>query len=71
MNISNNISSIQSQQMAFDKSAQNVSKAAFNPQVDLSKEFSDQIVLKAATEANVSTIKSADGMLGSLLDLKA
>jgi len=38
-------------------------------ETDLSKEFTDQIALEKASEANAQTIKTKDDMIGSLLDL--
>jgi len=38
-------------------------------ETDLSKEFTDQIALEKAFEANAQTIKTKDDMIGSLLDL--
>ena len=40
-------------------------------QTDLVKELTNQIVVQDATVVNVSAIKAQDGMLGSLLDIKA
>ena len=40
-------------------------------QTNLAKEIPDQIVAQAATEVNVSVIKTQDEMFGSLLDIKA
>lgn len=79
MNISNNITSIQSQQSALNTSAVNVAninKASSEGnsammQTDLAKEMTNQIVAQNATEVNVSSIKTADEMFGSLLDIKA
>ncbi len=78
MNISNNIASIGFQQETLNKSAQavaNINKPAEEAnnqvQTDLSKEMTTQMVAQNATEANVSTIKTADEMFGSLLDIKA
>ena len=39
--------------------------------VDLIKEAVDQIVAKAGFKANVNVIRTADEMLGTLLDIKA
>lgn len=38
---------------------------------DLATEFTDQIALDKSFEANATTIKTQDEMLGSLLDMKA
>jgi flagellar hook protein FlgE len=40
-------------------------------QTDLAKELPDQINIEAATSVNVTTIKTQDEMLGTLLDLKS
>ncbi len=40
-------------------------------QTDLSKELPDQIMVNAGVAVNVSTIKTQDEMLGTLLDLKS
>ena len=40
-------------------------------QSDLAKEIPDQIVAGGVAEANVATIKTADEMFGTLLDIKA
>ena len=77
MNISNNIASIGFQQDMLNTSAQSIASSTRAPtnqdmqRVDLSKEMTNQIVAQNATEANVSTVKTADEMFGSLLDIKA
>ncbi|MDD2448884.1 MAG: hypothetical protein PHS42_10275 [Sulfurimonas sp.] len=40
-------------------------------QTDLAKEIPDQMIVQGATAANVTSIKTQDEMLGSLLDIKA
>lgn len=40
-------------------------------QTNLAKEIPDQIIIQGATAANVTSIKTQDQMLGSLLDIKA
>lgn len=40
-------------------------------QTDLAKEIPEQMVVQGATAANVTSIKTQDEMLGSLLDIKA
>jgi flagellar basal body rod protein FlgC len=67
MNITNNMSSIQSNQTMMNASASNIA----NNKADLSKEMPNQIVVQHATTANVNTIKAQDEMLGSMLDIKA
>ncbi len=67
MNISSNISSIQSNQAQMNRSADNIA----NGNADLSKEIPKQIVAQNETEVNVAAIKAQDDMLGTLLDIKA
>jgi len=72
MNISNNVSSIQTQQSSLNKSAHNIANLnTKGSSTDLSKEFTSQIITQGATEVNVNAIKTHDQMLGSLLDIKA
>ena len=72
MNISNNISSIQSHQSMMNTSATNVANmSSKNSNTDLAKEMTNQIVASGGTEVNASAIKTQDEMLGSLLDIKA
>ena len=40
-------------------------------QTNLAKELPDQINIQAATSVNVTTIKTQDEMLGTLLDIKS
>lgn len=44
---------------------------ATDPEVDLADEAVEQISAKAELQANVAVARTADEMLGSLLDLKA
>ena len=71
MNISNNISSIQSNQSYMNVSASSVARSGSDANVDLAKEMPKQIVAENVNSANVSAIKSQDEMFGSLLDIKA
>ena len=59
MNISSNISSIQSQQNLL------------NTRDTVTKEIPKQIVAQNTTDVNASAIKTQDEILGSLLDIKA
>ena len=70
MNISTNTSSIFDSQSMLNTSAKNISSVA-NKEVDLSKEMTNQIVAQNNTEANVTAIKAADEVMGTLLDIKA
>jgi len=40
-------------------------------QTDLTKEITDQITIGGVAEANASTIRTQDEMMGTLLDIKA
>ena len=79
MNISNNATSIQVQQTALNSSAVNVANinrtssdgSSMPSETDLAKETTNKIMAQSATEVNVSAIKTADEMFGSLLDIKA
>ena len=72
MNISNNISSIQSHQNMMNTSASNVANMSNkNSNTDLAKEMTNQIVASSGTEVNASAIKTQDDMIGTLLDIKA
>ncbi|MBI4384803.1 MAG: flagellar hook-basal body complex protein [Nitrospinae bacterium] len=48
-----------------------ISGAVEGSNVDIAGEIVDQIVAKAAFKANISVIKTADEMTGSILDIKA
>ena len=67
MNISNNISSIQTNQSFLNTTAKNIKDGSG----DLSKEIPNLIVADKTNEVNVTAIKAQDEMLGSLLDIKA
>jgi len=81
MNISNNVASIGTQLYDFNRSADavanmnnnnsNMKSDAMESRVDLSREIPTQIAAQNGVEANASSIKSADEMFGSLLDIKA
>jgi len=70
MNISTNTSSIFDSQSMLNTSAKNISSVG-SKEVDLSKEMTNQIVAQNNTEANVTAIKAADEVMGTLLDIKA
>jgi len=71
MNISNNVSSLQTQQQSLNTSARNIANSSQKNPADLSKEIPNQIVAQNVSEVNVTAIKAQDEMLGSLLDIKA
>ena len=72
MNISTNISSLQTNQNFMNNSAANVANInAQGSTTDLAKEMTNQIVAQDVTSVNVSAIKTQDEMMGSLLDIKA
>ncbi|MGN6364626.1 flagellar basal body rod C-terminal domain-containing protein [Asticcacaulis taihuensis] len=53
----------------FDKAAASTARYATNGQ-DILSDLVDQIDSRNAFKANISVIKTADEMLGSLLDIK-
>lgn len=70
MNISINTSSILQSQSMLDVSAKNIADVS-SKETDLAKEMTTQIVAQNSTEANVTAIKAADEVMGTLLDIKA
>jgi len=72
MNISNNISSLQTNQAFMNNSANNVANLNVSSSTtDLNKEIPNQILAQNISSADISAIKTQDEMLGSLLDIKA
>lgn len=69
MNISSNISSMQSHQQMLNVNASNV--ANVNSNTDLTREIPSMMVSQRATEVNTAPIKTQDQMIGTLLDMKA
>ena len=67
MDISNNISSIGTNQSFLNTTANNIKNGSGN----LSKEMPNLIVAEKTNDVNVTAIKAQDEMLGSLLDIKA
>jgi len=67
MNVSSNISSLQTNQSFLNTTAGNIAKGAG----DLNKEVPNLIVAEETAGANVAAIKTQDQMLGTLLDIKA
>jgi flagellar hook protein FlgE len=67
MNISSNISSLQTNQNFLNTTARNIQK----PNAELTKEIPNLIVADKTAAVNVSAIKTEDEMIGSLLDIKA
>jgi len=67
MNISNNVSSLQSNQQFLNVTANNIASAS----TDLTKEIPNLIVAQDISAVNLQAIKTEDEMLGSLLDIKA
>lgn len=70
MNISSNLSALQSNQDFLNTSANAVAQSTTNRDLDIAKEMTNQIVGQNIQETNVSAIKSQDEMFGSLLDIK-
>ena len=67
MNLSSNITSLQSNQNFLNRTANNIQK----PNANLTKEIPNLIVTDKTAAVNVSAIKTQDEMIGSLLDIKA
>jgi len=67
MNISNNVSSIQTNQSFLNATAKNIKDGGG----DLSKEIPNLIVAEKTNALEVTAIKTQDEMIGSLLDIKA
>jgi flagellar hook protein FlgE len=54
----------------FDKSAQNTVRDTNGGNGDLADDVVDQMTAKQSFDANVKIMKTADNMMGTLLDLK-
>jgi flagellar hook protein FlgE len=67
MNVSSNLSSIQSNQSFLNTTAKSIE----NQSGDLSKNITNLIVAEDVNSVNVTALKTQDEMLGSLLDIKA
>lgn len=67
MNISSNISAIQTNQSFLNTTAKSIEKQS----PDLAKDMTNLIVAEDVNAVNVVAIKAQDEMLGSLLDIKA
>jgi len=67
MNISSNISSLQTNQNFLNTTAHNIRK----PTANLTEEIPNLIVADKTAAVNISAIQTQDEMLGSLLDIKA
>ena len=52
-------------------SANNIANISKGSNVDIIEEIVDQIVSKVAIQANVNVIKTNDGTLGTILDIKS
>ena len=66
MNISNNISSIQTNQSFLNSTAKSIEKQSG----DLTKDIPNLMVAEKVNAVNVEAIKTQDEMFGSLLDIK-
>ncbi len=70
--MSSNVASIGNQMAWLNTSANNIAKAAVGKgDVDLAKEFTDQINIENGVKANATAIKTEDEMSKTLLDIKA
>ena len=52
-------------------SANNIANISKGSNVDVTEEIEDQIVSKAAIQANVNVIKTNDETLGTILDIRS
>lgn len=66
MNISNNISSIQTNQTSLNSIANNIKNVTTN----LEKDIPNLLVVENVHSINVSSIKVQDEIMGTLLDIK-
>ena len=67
MNISNNVSSMQTNQNFLNTTAKSIEKQSG----DLAKDITNLVVAEDINAVNVTAIKAQNEMLGSLLDIKA
>jgi len=67
MNISSNVTSLQTNQSFLNTTAKSIEKQSD----DLSKNMTNLIVAEDVNTLNINAIKTQDEMLGSLLDIKA
>ena len=67
MSISNNVSSLQTNQQFLNKTATSIK----NQSGELTKEIPDLIIAEKTNAVDIVAIKAQDEMLGSLLDIKA
>ncbi len=67
MNISSNVTSLQTNQSFLNTTAKSIEKQSG----DLSKNMTNLIVAEDVNTLNINAIKTQDEMLGSLLDIKA
>lgn len=65
------VSGLQAAASRFEASAGRTAKWTAESSVDLARETVEQVTTKHAFSANLSVIRTADQMLGALLDLKA
>jgi len=74
MNISNNVSALQSYATNINKNAVNIANAnknaSINNKTDLLKEITSQIINGKSFDANSNTIKTVNQTLGNVLDMK-
>lgn len=72
MTLSSNVSSMMTNQNYMNQSAQRVANLNTDQATtDLSKEMNDQMMIEKNFQSNAVAIKTADELLGSLIDLRA
>ncbi|MEA1983906.1 MAG: hypothetical protein U9N39_10210 [Campylobacterota bacterium] len=67
MNISNNISTLQTNQSFLNSTAKSIEKSS----PDLAKDMTNLMIAEDVHAVNITTIKTQNEMMGSLLDIKA
>ena len=67
MSISNNISSLQTNQQFLNTTANSIK----NQSGELTKDIPNLLIAQKTNAVNITAIKAQDEMLGSLLDIKA
>lgn len=70
MNITNNVAAIQNNLIKFNESTTKIAKVGVDKNVDLAKEFTDQIIISNAIKANANVIKTSEELFDTLLDIK-
>lgn len=70
MNINNNVVSIQTNIQKINNSAKNIANISQEKEINLVKEFNEQMISTNAIKNNASVIQTNDELFETLLDLK-